>query len=439
MYKTLCITLDLQIIKGMLILQNVLTRKNQYPFLLMSKSPSTKIELCSSCGLCTIQEWPIDESQTSCVFKTGWLGESEKHLFGRERCIHDPIELRFGITTDRFTAQLKNPIPHAQWGGIITRMAIRAFEEQLVEGVISLHRSPDNHFFSIPVFAQNLEQIHATSGNKPVLSPVLQSLQSAYRQNLKKILVIGAACHIHTLRDFQKRFTYLRDMEILTIGIPCVDNVARSKWPWILERMSKSPNTARHMEFMQDFRIHIRHSSGQTEKIPFFSLPEELSNPGIFPPACMSCFDYLNSLADITVGYIGAELLPGKTRQWLLVRTETGKKLLELINQDLDRFPETGNWDCHSFVKNTSKRIIKSMQQQNKQYSSKRKISILTGNILAQLFNIIGPKGIGFAHYSVDFHLIRHYYYVKFRTPDLLHKLVPSHVPIILEEYGLPL
>ncbi len=399
----------------------------------------TDKKICSSCGLCSIQAWPVEQSFESCVFMNGWLGEREKKLFGRERSLDDPVEMRFGITLERFTAQLKQPIPGSQWSGIITRMAQRAFEEQLVDGVISLELTPSHHFFSQPLLARNLDEIYATRGNKPVLSPVLYSLESAYRQGMNKILVIGAACHLHTLRDFQERFEYLREMEILTIGIPCIDNVARSKWPWILERMSKSPDTACHMEFMQDFRIHIRHVDGHVEKVPFFSLPEELSNPAIFPAACMSCFDYLNSLADITVGYIGAELLPEQKRQWLLVRTETGKKLLGLIEAELERFPESGNWECRSFVQNTSKRIIESMKEEKKEYSPKSRIPIWLGNILAGVLGMIGPKGIGFAHYSVDFHLIRHYYYVKFRHPEQLEKLVPQHVRVILEEYGLPL
>jgi 3,8-divinyl protochlorophyllide a 8-vinyl-reductase (ferredoxin) len=395
--------------------------------------------LCSSCGLCSVQAWPVEQSVQSCVFKNGWLGEREKELFGRERSLDDPVEMRFGITLDRFTAQLKKPIPGSQWSGIITRMAMRACEEKLVEGVVSLQHIPGHHFFSQPVLAWSLDEIYATRGNKPVLSPVLYSLESAYRLGMKKVLVIGAACHLHTLRDFQERFEYLREMEILTIGIPCVDNVARSKWPWILERMSKSPDTACHMEFMQDFRIHIRHLDGSVEKVPFFSLPEELSNPAIFPPACMSCFDYLNSLADITVGYIGAELLPKQKRQWILVRTETGQKLLKLIEAELERFPESGKWECRSFVENTTKRIIESMKETDKKYSPKSRIPIWLGNLLAGALGMIGPKGVGFAHYSVDFHLIRHYYYVKFRSPKQLEKLVPRHVRVILEECGLPL
>ncbi len=189
----------------------------------------TEKEICSSCGLCSIQEWPIQERLQSCVFKNGWLGNLERQLFGRERSLDDPVEMRFGITTERFTARMKQRLPDAQWSGIITAMALRAFERKLVDGVVTLHRHTEQHFFSVPVLACSSEEIYESRGNKPVLSPVLRSLQTAYRQGLKKILVIGAACHLHMLRDFRERFPYLQEMEIFTIGIPCVDNMDRSR------------------------------------------------------------------------------------------------------------------------------------------------------------------------------------------------------------------
>jgi len=79
------------------------------------------------------------------------------------------------------------------------------------------------------------------------------------------------------------------------------------------------------------------------------------------------------------------------------------------------------------------------MKELDKEYSSRRKIPVWFGHTLAGVFGMIGPKGKGFARYSVDFHLIRHYYYVKFRYPEHLETLVPRHVRVILEEYRLPL
>ena len=317
--------------------------------------------------------------------------------------------------------------------------AARAFEEKLIDGVVTLRRSSENHFFSEPLLAETREEIGSSKGNKPVLSPVLASLGDARRKKLKRVLVIGAACHLHVLRDFVERFDYLKEMEIVTVGIPCVDNLDRTQFSRVLARISASPLTAEHMEFMQDFRIHIRHRGGRIEKVPFFSLPDELADPGIFPPACMACFDYLNSLADITVGYLAGKLLPDQKRQWVLVRTETGAKLLSLIERELDRFPEFGNWECARYIRSTAGQVIETMKGRQEPYRPERNIPLWLGHALAGVLSAVGLKGIGFAHYSTDYHLIRHYYYVKYRHPELLETIVPRHVPLILSEYGLPL
>ena len=47
----------------------------------------------------------------------------------------------------------------------------------------------------------------------------------------------------------------------------------------------------------------------------------------------------------------------------------------------------------------------------------------------------IGPRGLEYARYGVDMHMIRDYYYVKFYYPELKETLVPKHVYRILEEY----
>jgi coenzyme F420 hydrogenase subunit beta len=393
--------------------------------------------LCSSCGLCSVKTWPSSESLQSCVFSLGWLGSHEKALFGREREPLDAVESRFGITRSRFIARLREPVSGAQWSGIITRLAVKAFNSGLVEAVVTLHRDDKDFFQPKPVLAESEADIYKAKGSVPVLSPVLNSLEQAYNKGVKRLLVIGAACHIHALRDFQRRFDYLRDMDIHTIGIPCVDNANKKKWPWILERISKSPATARHIEFMPDFRVHVRHLDGHTEKIPFFSLPEELTDPDIFPHSCLSCFDYLNGLADITVGYLAAPFRTGKNLQWVLVRTEKGEALGNLIMDELETFPESGGWDCHKFVSSTAKSAAESMKCTKKVFGTKRKIPIPAGHLISELLFRTGPRGIGFAHFSVDHHLIKHYYFVKHNYPEYLKSLVPLHVYAILEEYGL--
>lgn len=395
-----------------------------------------KETLCSACGLCQVRAWPAKESFQSCVFELGWLGEAERTLYGRERNPENPDELAFGITQERFVAKLNPEITGAQWSGIITRIAQKAFETNLVEAVATLHRSKVDYFIPEPVLAQSTEAILAAKGNKPVTSPTLKSLEVAYQKGIKQLLVIGASCHIHVLRDFQKRFPYLADVELFALGIPCVDNIKPKKLRWILSRISKSHETVRHYEFMQDFTVHLKHEHGEVEKVPYFSLPQELSRSEVFAPSCMSCFDYLNSLADLTVGYVGAPLVGEEKRQWVLVRTDKGKRLLNLVRDELQIFPETRKGDCTNAVKQSASLMIERMKHEHLPPKTGRRIPIWLGNIIAKVMSLVGFKGLEFARYSVDFHLIRNYYFVKLRYPEKLKKLVPKHVYKVLAKYG---
>ena len=48
----------------------------------------------------------------------------------------------------------------------------------------------------------------------------------------------------------------------------------------------------------QDYRVHIKHTDGSFEYIPYFCLPANDLND-VIAPSCYSCFDYPNALADL--------------------------------------------------------------------------------------------------------------------------------------------
>lgn len=60
-------------------------------------------------------------------------------------------------------------------------------------------------------------------------------------------------------------------------------------------------DTVVHYEFMQDYKVHIKHTDGSFEYIPYFCLPANELND-VIAPSCYSCFDYPNALADLVVG-----------------------------------------------------------------------------------------------------------------------------------------
>jgi 3,8-divinyl protochlorophyllide a 8-vinyl-reductase (ferredoxin) len=392
-------------------------------------------KLCSLCGLCMVRAWPAQEGIQSCVFTTGWLGSREKALFGRERSREIPDETLFGISAERFVARMKNPLPAIQFTGIITSIAKKAFETGLVDAVMTLHRSTEDYFLPVPVLARSTEEILSGGGSKPVLAQALTSLEKACQQGIKQLLVIGASCHVQNLREFQRRFPYLKDIDLFVVGIPCTDNVHPKHFRSIFSKISGSHETVRHYEFMQDFTVHLRHVDGTLERVPFFSLPPDINSAELVTACCRSCFDYLNALSDITVGYIGAPLDIEKMYQWVLVRTEKGEELRQLIADELETYPETSDGDRTPLVSQYALRYTKDRAAEARKMSGT--MSLEDGFALAEHLYTTGPRGLEFVRYAIETHVIRNYYFVKQNYPQKLTALVPGYVYSVLEAYGL--
>jgi coenzyme F420 hydrogenase subunit beta len=397
------------------------------------ENPRFDEPLCSRCGLCMGNAWPTEESLQCCVFNTGWLGKHEKKLFGRNRDADDADELRFGISRERFNARLSPPIEGAQWSGIITRTAQKALESGLVEAVVTLHGTTLQPKAAL---ATTAEEILQERGNKPVLSPALQAIHTAWRKNIRKLLVIGAACHVHVIRDFKERHPYLQDVELSVIGIPCTDNLEPAHLRWVFRHISRSPDTVVNFEFMQDYMVHIVHSGGKVEKIPFFCLPAAVLKVGVFSNSCMSCFDYINSLSDLTVGYFGAPFSPDGKLQWVLVRTEKGEKLLDLVRREITISPEKGSGDCFRAVKASIQPTIGPILRP-RMLDDRKAMPLLFGYLLSFQKSRSGPQGIKFARYSIDIHALRNYFFVMHYTPERLELLVPDHILRLVESYDI--
>jgi len=86
--------------------------------------------------------------------------------------------------------------------------------------------------------------------------------------------------------------------------------------------------------------------------------------------------------------------------------------------------------DCRKTVKNTVMQIIELVKPG-------RKVPIWTGKIMAAIMKRIGPRGLEYARYAIDMHLMVNCYYLKDNYPELLTTLVPKHVYHVIKEYDL--
>jgi len=267
--------------------------------------------------------------------------------------------------------------------------------------------------------ARTRAEILASRVNKPTLSPNLNILDEIPELGIKRLLAIGVGCQIQALRTVQAEIGL---EELYVLGTPCVDNVTRAGLQKFLETTSRSPQTVIHYEFMQDFQVHFKHEDGSVEKVPFFGLnTKELKE--VFAPSCLSCFDYVNGLADLVVGYMGAPF----GWQWLVVRNDKGQRLFDLIKDELDftTIPDQG--DRH-----------KAVQQSIGLYDQGVTIPVWVARLLGLVINQVGPKGLEYARFSIDSHFVRNYLYVKRNYPQRLAAHVPPYAQKIVAQYQLP-
>jgi coenzyme F420 hydrogenase subunit beta len=374
-------------------------------------------ELCSECGLC--DTYYIHYVKEACAFLNQQITELEQQAHGRSRNLENENDWYFGVNQDMMAARKKQPIDGAQWTGIVSTIACEMLNRGLVEGVVCVQNSPEDRFQPMPIVARTPEEVLAAKVNKPTLSPNLSVLEQIEQSGMKRVLVIGVGCQIQALRAVERE---LGLEKLYVLGTPCVDNVTRAGLQKFLETTSKSPDTVVHYEFMQDFRVHFKHEDGSIEKVPFFGLKTDRLKD-VFAPSCMSCFDYVNSLADLVVGYMGAPF----GWQWIVVRNDTGQEMLDLVKDKLDTQPVTSQGDRKQAV-----------QQSIPAYDKAVTLPMWAAKLMGVVIERVGPKGLEYARFSIDSHFTRNYLYIKRNYPEKLEAHVPEYAKRIVGQYKLP-
>jgi 3,8-divinyl protochlorophyllide a 8-vinyl-reductase (ferredoxin) len=373
--------------------------------------------LCSECGLC--DTYYVHYVKEACAFINQQISTLETQTHGRSRDLDAPDDVYFGVHQSMMAARKTEPIKGAQWTGMVSSIAIEMLNRGMVEGVVCVQNTKADRFTPMPVIARTPEDILAARVNKPTLSPNLSVLEQIEQSGMKRLLVIGVGCQIQALRAVEKE---LGLEKLYVLGTPCVDNVTRAGLQKFLDTTSRSPDTVVYYEFMQDFKVHFKHEDGSTETVPFFGLKTNQLKD-VFAPSCMSCFDYVNSLADLVVGYMGAPF----GWQWTVVRNDTGQEMLDLIADQIETQPVNSVGDRHQAV-----------QQSIPAYDKGLTLPMWAAKLMGVFIERIGPKGLEYARFSIDSHFTRNYLYVKRNYPEKLEAHVPAFAKKIVSQYKLP-
>jgi len=182
-------------------------------------------------------------------------------------------------------------------------------------------------------------------------------------------------------------------------------------------------------------QVHLKHLDGHIEEVPYFCLPAN-DLVDVIAPSCYSCFDYTNGLADLVVGYMGVPKYAGVSMtqhpQYITVRNDRGREMLSLVEGLLESTPTVSSGARQPFVMET----VKADDAAKLGKGASRPAPRFVGNILAFLLNLVGPKGLEFARYSLDYHTIRNYLHVRRAWGEQrAEQHVPGYAKKIVEAY----
>lgn len=442
---------------------------------------------CSNCGLCDTPF--IAHVKEACAFLgsgekwvgVGWgrcarppartnlprlSGMAKAHamepaVHGRHRDLTSEHELRYGVTAETFYARARRPVNGAQWTGVVTRIACAALEAGVVDAVACVGGQPDDPLAPLPVLARTPAEVASAAGVKPCLAPTLRLLPAiealAATGDIKRLLFVGVGCQVQAVRAVQDR---LGLDALFVLGTNCADNGPRDGLRAFLEAAVPEPESVAKYEFAQgepevegaprgrgarappppsrppthpDYTVHFGAKPGaeggpNPDRVPYFSLPSnDLTD--VIAPSCLACFDYTNSLADVVVGYMGVpaplfgELSMRNGFSHVTSRNAAGAALLAAAAPALETKP-TQTW---------GQALVAPLAMATLEADDEARLGrgpdpapATVGALIARALTWLGPRGLAFGAYSVDYHALRNALFVKRFFPKAR---AGSHLP----------
>jgi coenzyme F420 hydrogenase subunit beta len=255
-------------------------------------------------------------------------------------------------------------------------------------------------------------------------APLLALLEPARAKGYRRIAVIGIPCQVYALRALEAELGFEK---LYVIGTPCSDNTTTERFHEFLALLTPDPDSITYLEFRADYHVEIRFKDGGTREIPFLMLPLSKLPGDFFPLTCRTCVDYTNTLADITVGYMG-----GQGEQWLLVRNDRGEALLSLLGDEIrTAAPGTAGkrqGPVKGFMKNVERAAgglpVRGMPNWLRP-------------VVGWLMPRVGPRGLEFARARVEMKAVETVLHLRREEKRRMRYMIPPHVWSLVEPYGL--
>ena len=401
-------------------------------------------ELCSKCGLCETSF--VHHVRDACAFIDAGMSKAqtlEQPVHGRSRLERSEHELLWGVTLEQTIARNRVSLPTSegearkQWTGIVSAIAASMLRNGDVDAVACVASDEADPRLPTPILATSEEEVLSSAGVKPVLAPSARVLDEAERRGVRSLLFIGVGCAVQALRAVQHD---LNVDSVFVLGLHCADNGTTAGFSKFINATSAEPSSVVAYEFAADFQVHFKHrdSNGHLwyETIPYFSLPANDLSDVIASP-CKTCADYVNSLADCSVGYMAARphasVPMHQHPQVITVRNERGQTMLNRIRHQLQTSDmESGGLLPKSWL------VKQTLLGDEAAVSDGRQavMPVAIGKIVAKLLTLLGPVGKSFGEYSIEYHLLRNWIFtVRKLGPERARQHFPQFAQTIVSRY----
>jgi coenzyme F420 hydrogenase subunit beta len=285
-------------------------------------------ELCSGCGLCVAAcpedvigfvEYPkLIGKCTNCgyclmVCPRSFLpkDEMEEQMFGR-------IEEEIGVVEGVYAVKARD---NGQDGGLVTALLKYMLKSGLIDGAVVSKIDPKKAWKPLPAVATTAKEIVEAAGSRYSTSTNLSVLKDAKQRGLKKVAVVGTACHldgIAKLKQYPVEGAQFGDLIKYSISLFCKSNFIYSMLKDILEEKYD-------IELKNVSKMDIKgknllvHESGHEKKIPLKDIR------GHMRLGCKVCDDFTGRFADFAVGSVDSP----EGYSTVITRTKESDKILK--------------------------------------------------------------------------------------------------------------
>ena len=388
-------------------------------------SPPPHRALCTDCGISRTSA--PDRCAQACQFIQPDHAWAEARVHGRARQLRGD-EAFFGPYQSLWRARMREPAQGAQWTGITTSLARALLEAGKVDAVLTMAPDPDDRWRPQPVVVTRPEELDRCRGMRMGFAPLLSLVEPALARGLKRLAVIAIPCQVYPLRMLETEWRQDHGLESLyVIGTPCSDNTTTERFHEFLALIAPDPKAVQYLEFRPDYKVELREAHGRVRTIPFLNLPLSKLPADFFPVTCRTCVDYTNSLADITVGYMG-----GSGQQWVLVRNARGQEMLDGLQDRVALQEATSAGQRKGAVKGFLNNTLRAAGG-----LPLRRTPAWLRPLINWLMPKIGPRGLEFARARVEMKAIESVVHLRQSHPARVKHMVPAHVWQLVKPYGL--